>query len=35
MPFQEALRMAYANQIEDGKTLIGLMWAEQRIGRAK
>jgi ADP-ribose pyrophosphatase len=35
MPFEEALRMAYANQIEDGKTLIGLMWAAQRKGRSK
>ena len=27
MPFQEALNMALVNEIEDAKTLIGLMWA--------
>lgn len=30
MPFDEAVRMAYANEIDDSKTLIALMWAAKR-----
>jgi ADP-ribose pyrophosphatase len=30
MPFEEALRMAYANEIDDSKTLIALMWIAQK-----
>ena len=30
MPFDEALRMAYSNEIDDSKTLIALMWMAHR-----
>lgn len=30
MPLDEAVQMAYRNEIQDSKTLIGLMWAAQR-----
>lgn len=30
MPFEEALRMVYANEIDDSKTLIALMWMAHR-----
>lgn len=33
MPFEQALALAVANEIEDSKTLIGLMWAAQQRGR--
>ncbi len=32
MPFEQAYQMALRNEIEDSKTLIGLMWAAQRLG---
>ncbi|HOA24602.1 MAG TPA: NUDIX hydrolase [Aggregatilineales bacterium] len=32
MPFEEAVQMAYRNEVYDSKTLIGLMWAAQRLG---
>jgi ADP-ribose pyrophosphatase len=32
VPFAEALRMALTNQIEDSKTLIGLIWAARHLG---
>lgn len=32
MPFEEAVQMAYRNEVVDSKTLIGLMWAAQRLG---
>jgi ADP-ribose pyrophosphatase len=32
VPFPEALHMAMANQIEDSKTLIGLVWTAFRLG---
>ncbi len=31
MPFEEAVQMAYRNEVYDSKTLIGLMWAAQRL----
>lgn len=34
LPFERALQMAYANEIEDSKTLIGLMWAAKRWGKS-
>lgn len=33
MPFAEALQAALSNQIEDGKTIIGLIWAAHRLGK--
>ena len=30
MAFEQALEMAYRNEITDSKTLIALMWAEKR-----
>ena len=30
MPFEQALEMAHRNEITDSKTLIGLMWAENK-----
>jgi ADP-ribose pyrophosphatase len=33
IPFDEALRMGYSNEIVDGKTLIGLAWAAKRWGK--
>ncbi|MBN1310952.1 MAG: NUDIX hydrolase [Anaerolineae bacterium] len=35
MPFAEALQSALTNQIEDSKTLIGLMWAARHLGKLK
>jgi ADP-ribose pyrophosphatase len=32
MPFKSALEMALTNQIEDSKTIIGLMWAARHLG---
>lgn len=32
MPFREALHMALTNQIEDSKTIIGLVWAARHLG---
>lgn len=32
MPFADALRMALANEIEDSKTIIGLLWAARYLG---
>ncbi len=32
VPLKDALHLALANQIEDGKTVIGLIWAAQRLG---
>jgi ADP-ribose pyrophosphatase len=32
MPFKEALQQALTNQIEDSKTLIGLMWTARHLG---
>ena len=33
VPFDEALAMVDRGEIEDGKTLIGLLWAARRLGR--
>ena len=33
MPFTEALQAALTNQIEDSKTLIGLIWAARYLGK--
>lgn len=33
IPFRQALRMALENEIEDSKTLIGLMWAAHYLSR--
>ncbi len=33
IPFRQALRMALDNEIEDSKTLIGLMWAAHYLSR--
>ncbi|MBN1428991.1 MAG: NUDIX hydrolase [Anaerolineae bacterium] len=35
MPFAEALQAALTNQIEDSKTLIGLVWAARHLGKIK
>jgi ADP-ribose pyrophosphatase len=35
MPFAEALQAALTNQIEDSKTLIGLVWAARHLGKLK
>lgn len=35
MPFDEAVQMAYRNEITDSKTLIGLMWAARRFAAQK
>ena len=32
MPLADAIQMAYDNEIEDSKTLIGLMWAAKHLG---
>jgi ADP-ribose pyrophosphatase len=32
MPFKSALEMALTNQIEDSKTIIGLLWAARHLG---
>lgn len=32
VPFESALQMALTNQIEDSKTLIGLVWAAHHLG---
>lgn len=33
MPFTEALQAALSNQIEDSKTIIGLVWAARLLGK--
>lgn len=33
MPFQQALNMALSNQIEDSKTVIGLVWAAHHLSK--
>lgn len=33
LPFDEALAMVERGEIEDGKTLIGLLWVARRLGR--
>lgn len=33
MPFADALQAALSNQIEDSKTIIGLVWAARRLGK--
>lgn len=33
VPFDEALRMIERGEIEDGKTIIGLLWVARRLGR--
>ncbi len=33
MPFEQALDLALSQQIEDGKTVIGLVWAARRLGK--
>ncbi len=33
MPFEQALQMALANEIEDSKTVIGLVWAARHLGK--
>ena len=33
MPFEQALELALRNQIEDSKTVIGLVWTARYLGR--
>jgi len=33
MPFAKALQVALSNQIEDSKTIIGLVWAARHLGK--
>lgn len=35
MPFEQALDLALRNQIEDSKTLIGLMWTARYLGKLR
>ncbi len=32
MPFQQALKLALTNEIQDAKTILGLLWAAARLG---